>query len=122
MTDLPTMGDVLRSETDLNDIEDANERWLLARIRLTEQRRAQDARRTWSPFDQNVPDQAVVTVTDLDGDVWNLVGATPAGPWRMRDFDPEKHETRAGQNLGWQELVYEYAPLTDAAAPAGVSR
>lgn len=114
MTALPTIADILRTDQTLNDIDDANARWTMARVRLTERRRCESQQATWSPFDQNVPTEPITCVLDLDGDAWDLTGSDPAGPWRMRGFDPGQHETRAGDELNWQRLAYEYGPLTAA--------
>lgn len=78
----------------------------MAQVAAYEERQAQRPdRRHWLPVDQTDPgDEGPDRV--LDGDVaeWKRLTRGPnAGKWRMRGFDPAKHEDRAGRALTWQE-------------------
>ncbi len=73
--------------------------------------------RTCGPGDTVPAD--VVRVYDLDGDVWERQGgpdSTLRDTWRMCDYDPDEHESRAGESWLTPHLMEEYGPLTDADA------
>ncbi|MGW6144301.1 hypothetical protein [Streptomyces sp. NPDC055140] len=81
-----------------------------------ERQREHPDRRHWSPTDQNDPgDDGPAQVLDGDLDRWKRLTHGPnRGKWRMQGFNPGEHEQSTGDDLPWQQLAYNHAPLTEA--------
>jgi hypothetical protein len=76
--------------------------------------RLHPGRNHWSPVDQRDPGDAD-EVLDGDLDRWKRLKSGPnRGKWRNAGFSADRHEAPAGEDLVWHELVYRYAPLTEA--------
>ncbi len=111
-TALPNLADAYR----LASVEatDSGTRDFAAQIAATELRRASHpGRATWGPTDQTEPHPVPQTVVDGDSDLWLRTAST--GTWAMPNFDPAHHQARCGEALTWQQLAYEYGPLTSLA-------
>lgn len=109
---LPTLSDAYR----LASVEavEGDARDFAAQVATAELRRASHpGRDTWAPTDQTEPVPAPQTVVDGDEDLWLRTPAT--GTWTMPNFDPAHHEARCGEALTWEQLAYEYGPLTSLA-------
>ncbi|MFC6081018.1 hypothetical protein [Sphaerisporangium aureirubrum] len=74
--------------------------------------------RTWAPG-KDIP-TSVTAVYDLDGDIWERPSTGPEDlrRWRMRNHDPEQHETAAGGAHTTTALLSEYGPLTELTSQA----
>lgn len=115
-TDLPTLADAYGMPRVMETPGGARD--FMAQVVAYEQRTERHPDRNhWGPTDQNDPgDDGPKRVLDGDGALWKRLSRGPnAGKWRMRSFNPDQHEARAGQALPWQQLAYHYGPLTEAA-------
>jgi hypothetical protein len=95
---------------------DTDARLRMARRAVAIVRRERGDGPTWGPG-EDIP-LSVMTVSDLDGDVWDRQSADPgsglAPLWKMRGFNPGRHESLAGGALVTELLLIEYGPLTEA--------
>ena len=108
-TDLPVLADAYDHPTVVQAAPGTRD--FAAQIALTEMRREQcPGLTTWSPLDQNEPEQLGAGVRDGDADIWTR--NSRSGRWRMTAFSASRHEARAGKALTWQQLAYHYGPLT----------
>jgi len=84
-------------------------------VAVVRRERASSAARTFAPGDQIPYD--VAQGFDLDGDVWDRQGSDPGDSlrdsWKMRDFDPDEHESASGGVWLTPHLLQRYGPLTE---------
>lgn len=79
----------------------------------------QEGARTFAPGDTIPYD--VLSVYDLDGDVWDRWNTDPASAmsdsWRMRDYDPDAQDSAAAGVYVTPHLLTRYGPLTHIDIP-----
>lgn len=84
-------------------------------VAIVRRERATNGVRTWAPGEKIPYD--VAKVYDLDGDVWVRQSADPDSTlrdsWKMRDFDPDEHESSCGGVQLTPYLLDGWGPLTE---------
>lgn len=84
-------------------------------VAVVRRERAKNKARTWAP-DESIPYE-VTKVYDVDGSVWDRQSADPASTlrdsWKMRGFDPNRHESSCGGVWITPFLLDEWGPLTE---------
>lgn len=89
-------------------------------VAIVRQERATTSARTFAP-DDTIP-YDVGRVYDVDGHVWDRLSGDPESTlrdsWKLRGFDPDRHEPAAQGVRLTPFLLDEYGPLTELPAPS----
>lgn len=84
-------------------------------VAIVRRERATNGARTWAPG-EDIP-YGVSHAYDLDGYVWVRQSCDPASTlrdsWKMRDFDPNQHESSCGGVHLTPHLLDAWGPLTE---------
>jgi hypothetical protein len=111
--------EIQRALRSVEHVTDPTEQWARARQIVAKRRRdaaGMGGPRTWNEWDlarDGMQPADVPAVYDLDGDVWEHGPPGNNGAWKMRDFDPDEHESAAGGMYVWASLIVQYGPITE---------